>query len=81
MYRPAQPHGDVHENVRGTMGELIKDLGIAFSKGSPSQFECERRTCTTKNSNIILFEETYRKRQTRREKKRIYTYIYIYVNK
>jgi hypothetical protein len=76
MYRPAQPHGDVHENVRGTMGELMKDLGIAYQKGSPSQFGCERRTCTTENRNVTLFEETNRKKQTRHENTRIYIYIY-----
>ena len=57
----------------------MNDLGIAYQKGSPSQFGCERRTCATENRNVTLFEETNRKKQTRHENTRIY--IYIYINK
>jgi hypothetical protein len=67
----------VYVNVHGAMGVLITDLGIACSKRSQRPFEFERPTCTRKNSNMILFEETYRMREMQHENERTYTYIYI----
>jgi hypothetical protein len=51
MYEPAQPHGDVLENVRGSMGVLMKELDIAYQEGSQSQFRWERRTCTRRSTD------------------------------
>jgi hypothetical protein len=59
-----------HVDVHGTMGVLITDFGIACSKRSQRPFECESPTCTRKNSNMSLFEETYRMRETQHENER-----------
>jgi hypothetical protein len=48
---------DEHVHVHGTMEVLIT-------------FECESPTCTRKNSNMSVFEETYRMRETQHKNER-----------